>query len=105
MEMRLQQISYTSPDSLGQQYIQRVTLAEGRIEAKDTAVTYAEQENREESRSNKTFFAEKKGGEQKVQQPFALSCRCLLSGMLLFIVFLTICYPVIKKLTVKKDTK
>lgn len=97
MNMRLQHLSFSSPDSSGQQYVENITYVESVGIKKENASTLLSEENQAQTQigNKKTMCAseaikEGKGGVE------ALWWR-MLPFVLVFIILIRFCYPVVKQ--------
>lgn len=96
MEMRLQHLSFTKPDSLKRQYLQSVTLLDAKKEEKDTAIQQIQQVDSEQTESIRNLSVDKQEAFRLENEPFRMKWRYLLISVLFFILLLTIGLPAFK---------
>lgn len=101
MEMRLQHIAFSKPDSLGQQYIQHMTLLDGKQEEKDTATLQMQQVDNRQTEYIRHRSVDKQELHQAENKPIGISMAHLLFLALVSIVLLTVGLPVVKRLGLK----
>lgn len=105
MEMRLQHLSFTKPDRLGQQYLQSMTLLDAKKEEKDTVIQQMQRFGRAETESIRNISVDKQAAVRLANEPFRMKWRDLLISVLFFILLLTIGLPAIKHMCDKIVSK
>lgn len=97
MNMRLQHLSFSSPDSSGQQYVENITYVESVGIKKENASTLLSEENQAQTQigNKKTMCASEaiKAGKGGVGALW----WSMLPFVLVFIVLIKFCYPVVKQ--------